>query len=342
MAAEVDLTISQGKTFTFAFRWASLPIKYVPIEAVPDTTPLRITSAGHGTLAVAYDLTTATYDGSGKDVTAQTTTPYGFTGSPDGTKMYIAGYSETTIFEYNMNTPYDTQLSIYSGNSLDLSAQGSSVASLAPSPDGTRMFVADYDNNYIRQINFATPWDITTATPQSGGFFVTEGNPRDVDFRMDGTKMYILGDATDFEVFQYTLSTPWDLSTATYDGVSLTVGGSGFFGSVVEQDETPQGVCFSNGGDLMFMIGSGDDNIYRYEMTTPWDLSTCSYTGTSFNVGNVDGTPRDVAFSPDASHLYVVGSGNGQVYRYKLQTKDMFMLTQFGLGTMLAVPMGRF
>jgi hypothetical protein len=48
MAAEVDLTISQGKTFTFAFRWASLPIKYVPIEAVPDTTPLRITSAGHG------------------------------------------------------------------------------------------------------------------------------------------------------------------------------------------------------------------------------------------------------------------------------------------------------
>ena len=48
MAAEVDFEIAQGKTFTFAFRWASLPIKYVPIEAVPEVAPLRVTATGHG------------------------------------------------------------------------------------------------------------------------------------------------------------------------------------------------------------------------------------------------------------------------------------------------------
>lgn len=48
MAADVDLEILQGKTFTFAFRWASLPIKYAAIEGVPSTTPLRVTVTGHG------------------------------------------------------------------------------------------------------------------------------------------------------------------------------------------------------------------------------------------------------------------------------------------------------
>lgn len=48
MAAEVDLQIAQGKTFTFAFRWASLPVKYAPIEDIPSTTPLRVTSTAHG------------------------------------------------------------------------------------------------------------------------------------------------------------------------------------------------------------------------------------------------------------------------------------------------------
>ncbi len=48
MAAETDFEILQGKTFTFAFRWASMPIRYAPIEDVPSETPLQVTSTAHG------------------------------------------------------------------------------------------------------------------------------------------------------------------------------------------------------------------------------------------------------------------------------------------------------
>ncbi|GAH99215.1 unnamed protein product, partial [marine sediment metagenome] len=41
------------------------------------------------------------------------------------------------------------------------------------------------------------------------------GEPYNLFFKPDGTKMYVVDLGA--EVFQYTLSTPWDVSTANYD-----------------------------------------------------------------------------------------------------------------------------
>ena len=47
-----------------------------------------------------------------------------------------------------------------------------------------------------------------------------EGGAGGVQFKSDGTKMYVTGQATD-STFQYSLSTPYDVSTASYDSVSF-------------------------------------------------------------------------------------------------------------------------
>lgn len=43
-----------------------------------------------------------------------------------------------------------------------------------------------------------------------------------LSFKTDGTKMYILN-ATNDSVYQYSLSTAWDVSTASYDSVSFSI-----------------------------------------------------------------------------------------------------------------------
>ena len=63
-------------------------------------------------------------------------------------------------------------------------------------------------------------------------------------------------------VYQYTLSTPWDLSTASYDSVSF---------SVTSQDTTPVGIAFKSDGSKMYVVGVTNGSVYQYTLSTPSD-----------------------------------------------------------------------
>jgi len=47
MAANKDLVIEQGKTFTQVLRWEAPPILYKPITGITQTAPARVTCPGH-------------------------------------------------------------------------------------------------------------------------------------------------------------------------------------------------------------------------------------------------------------------------------------------------------
>ncbi len=72
-----------------------------------------------------------------------------------------------------------------------------------------------------------------------------ETTPKDVFFKSDGLKMYVLGDDLN-RIFQYTLSTAWDVSTASYDSVKY---------SVSSEDTNPSGFFFSSDGRKMYVAG---------------------------------------------------------------------------------------
>ena len=92
-------------------------------------------------------------------------------------------------------------------------------------------------------------------------------------FSNDGTKMFVAVDVGD-DINEYTLSTPFDISTAAFANVTL---------SVSDQDSEPTDVAFSNDGTKMFVIGSVGDSIYEYTLLTPFDLTTASYAGIDEN-----------------------------------------------------------
>lgn len=48
MAASKDLVFTQGKTFTLALRWETIPILYRPVTGIAQSAPARLTVPAHG------------------------------------------------------------------------------------------------------------------------------------------------------------------------------------------------------------------------------------------------------------------------------------------------------
>jgi 6-phosphogluconolactonase (cycloisomerase 2 family) len=154
-------------------------------------------------------------------------------------------------------------------------------------------------------------YDLASASYESKSFSVTsqETDPRAIEFNSDGTKMFVVGQASD-TVFQYSLSTAYDISTASYDSVSF---------SVSSQESSAQGLVFKPDGTKMYIIGEIADAVFQYSLSTAFDLSTASYDSVSFSVSSQDTGPKAVNFNDDGTIMYVVGN-NDSVFQYTLTT----------------------
>jgi 6-phosphogluconolactonase (cycloisomerase 2 family) len=115
------------------------------------------------------------------------------------------------------------------------------------------------------------------------------------------------GGSTQDAIYQYTLSTAWDLSTASYASKSL---------SVASEDTNPRGIFFKPDGSVLFVSGINDDEVLQYSLSTSWDLATGTFDNISFSVQSQDPQPHDVHFSTDGSKMYIVGDTYNSVYQY--------------------------
>jgi sugar lactone lactonase YvrE len=115
--------------------------------------------------------------------------------------------------------------------------------------------------------------------------------------------MFISGTTGD-NVYPYTLSTPWDVTTAVYDGAALSVGG---------QDTSPNGICFDPTGRTMLMVGNGSGSVHRYVLGTPWNVTTAVYDGAPYSVSTPAPLPKDVFVDESGVRMYVVSQTNNSV-----------------------------
>ena len=100
-------------------------------------------------------------------------------------------------------------------------------------------------------------------------------DPRDITFSNDGKKMFTVEQQTR-SVFEYILSTPYNISTASFVQ-SLSVSG---------QSSKPFKVKFNNDGSKMFIAGRGERKVFEYSLSTNFDISSASvtYTGNFIDV----------------------------------------------------------
>jgi hypothetical protein len=101
----------------------------------------------------------------------------------------------------------------------------------------------------------------------------------------------------------------WDISSASF--LQLF--------SIAAQDTNAQGIFFKPDGTKMYVVGKTGDNVYEYNLSTAWDISSASFLQ-SFSVASQDTSPTAIFFKPDGAKMYVVGDIGNDVNEYNLST----------------------
>lgn len=280
-------------------------------------------------------------------VAGQETTALGLFFKPDGTVMYVGGSAGDDVNQYSLSTAWDVSTASYVQN-FSVAAQDTSPAGLFFKPDGLVMYVVGGADDDINQYSLSTAWDISTASyVQSFSVATQETAPYGVFFKPDGLNMYVVGITGD-DVNQYSLSTAWDISTASYvqafsvsaqelnpRSVFFDPGGSGMYVmgtsgddiniysvggfSVATEDTSPVDISFKTDGTVMYVLGSIGDDVNQYSLSTAWDISTASYVQ-SFSIAGQETSPMGLFFKSDGTKMYVSGLAGDDINEYSLST----------------------
>ena len=127
-----------------------------------------------------------------------------------------------------------------------------------------------------------------------------------VTFSTDGLNMYLCDD-TNNSVDQYSLSRPFDVTSASYlrtRSVSLLA-------------TLPYAITFDPTGTYMYLLDDGANRVVRYVLTTPWDISTTT-SGSSFSLGTTN-PGFGIQFKPDGTQMFLSNQSN-LIYTYNLST----------------------
>jgi hypothetical protein len=258
-----------------------------------------------------YDLANAIYDSKSFSTATQDTSPSDLAFKSDGSKLFVMGQTNETLYQYSLSTNWDIATASYDSVSFLLTSQTTSVLSMHFKPDGTKVYLSSTaPNDEVLQYALSTAWDLSTISYESKSFDVSSQStsPFGLYFKTDGTKMYVLSSAPNDTLFQYSLSTAWDVSTASYDSVSLDVS------SVVP---APYGLDFNADGTKLYAVDiASGEAIYQYSLTTAWDISTASYDSISFTFSSQDISPRSAVFGDSGTKLYMGGLQNDSIYQY--------------------------
>lgn len=250
-------------------------------------------------------------------------------GDASGIANALGGSSSLSI-DFAVNIPttvsYSTNSNITSarqGGTFDVSTFTPSPTGVTFSRDGSRMFVIENTNDQIHQFDLSVNFDVTTAAlthQMSIGF--EENNPSDITFNTSGTRMYLIGSTNDL-VHEIQLDQAFDLSTASFTGNVFNLG---------TEDATPTGISWNIDGTRLFMIGLSTDNVYQYSVSTPFDINSAVYSGTSINVAASTTSPSAVAFNADGTRMYITGTTSDRLFTYNLTTGfDLSTATNEGL-----------
>lgn len=247
----------------------------------------------------------------------------------DGSTQHVAATQDG--FGWHVNT-------LVKGDVFNVNTQDTNPQGVVFRPDGLKLYVSGTTGDAVYEFDLGTAWNITTAVVSANTLDLSseDNSPRGIAFRPDGLVIYVIGNEND-AVFQYILTTAWDISTAAID-TSVSVSG---------QTVLPQDLHFKPDGLAFYLTDNTNDDVHRYNMTTPWDLGTASYSGDFFNAVDVS-SPSGLAFKPDGTIMYVGGSSLDRLVEYGLTTPwdvttaylvKLFELS-IGIGGAGATPLG--
>ena len=226
----------------------------------------------------------------------------------DGTEMYVLGTISDKIYQFHLSTPWDVTTGEYSENkNFLINSQENVPTGMFFKNDGTKFYILGVSNDRIYQYSLANPWEIATASYDNKSLNVgsQQNQPRGLYINPDGTRIYVIG-TTNSAIHQYNLNTPWDISTGSYSSKQYQVS---------LEELNPEGITFKNDGTSFFIIGS-ENKILKYNLSTPWDITTATYSEEYVSTLDYDPTMKDIFFSEDGHNLYFVGNTYAGIYSF--------------------------
>lgn len=352
-------TFVNPKTIQVAYKKAS-------DDTVPKTKSVTIDTNGDGTSAAFSVDTDYPAASTVFDISAGVNDAFdGVTTTPTSEQAdLVLGRSFTGSFNNSMlswivfsDADGDFSDAQYDGKNFSFTSQTGSPVGIFFKDDGTKMYMADSSNREVHQYSLSTAFNVESATFEKSKSTGATASLHDVFFRPDGTEMYVAQTATgpgtnnESQVTRFTLTTAWDIGTATDQGgilLDLNIkdlffksDGTKFYeakdaqireyplstawdlGSrgtetvlTVTEETAIQGVHFKSDGTEMYIVGFDNDTVYRYSLSTAWSVSSATFVDSLLIVQ--EATPTGLTFSSDDSIMYVVGNTTDSIYSFPL------------------------
>jgi len=220
--------------------------------------------------------------------------------------------------------------------------------------DGTKMFTLyqcnseDSDNCYVNEYNLSTPFDISTKSYAGDDErceldhgLDSQNRLADLEFSSDGMKLFTVhgdhvgDDADDDNIYRFDLTSPFDISTCTFNHKTTNLDSDTFqdgsnAGDFTEADpggrnkNRAQGFEINEDGTKVFvvMMGAGTQNnrLLEYQLSTPYDLTTMTLiTNAGINLTDLPTTNvMSIRFSANGKRLFGVDHNTHKVYQISL------------------------
>ena len=205
-----------------------------------------------------------TYDNLNFSVSSQDGTPTGISFNSDGTKMFVIGGTNDSIYQYSLTNGFSMAAGnvTYDNLSFSVSSQETEPYSTAFNSDGTKMFVVGANSDRVYQYSLTNGFSLAagnvTYDNLSFELAVTgqgAASGFDIEFDPSGTKMFVISFEGD-RIYQYSLTNGFSMAAGnvTYDSM---------FG-LGSQGNNPTSVAFNTNGTKMFVTNSDGDSVHQY------------------------------------------------------------------------------
>ena len=241
----------------------------------------------------------------------------------DGSVMVVGSMTGTLddyIIQYDLGTAFtiDSNVSVSTSTSdhLDVNPPMGLIGGVSVAGGGTRVYAFGRSSNEVSCFHLSTAWDFSTGGAAQSGLNTSSkiNNVYGGHVKEDGTEVYVVGyspaSGNIDKIYQYSMSTPHDLSSATFTGEFN-------YNTIV-----PIAGCVhfhSNG--YAFVVGDiSNDKLHKFNLSTAWDITTASFHSATDALTSDAATLSGVWFDDDWTKIYYTDQDTDDVFRIPLVT----------------------
>ncbi|MFY0628589.1 MAG: hypothetical protein JXR07_19990 [Reichenbachiella sp.] len=231
--------------------------------------------------------------------------PSGFCFNKNRDKLYVVGYDNSKILQYNLAIPGNFDSAIYSGNYMDFDSIDPIPIAICINSDDSKLFVYGYEDDRVYQIDLPEDGNIAEASYSNVYLEVLSTSFNiGIDLSPRGDKLYV---ANNPNILEFDLAEKDDLNSASLNA------------SFDVSSEAPvvSSVKFNYSGNK-FYITTSSNKIHQYSLPFSWDdIDNASYDDIELDLG-LDFQPIDLNLSKSGRNLEVLSSTNNRIHQFRL------------------------